>query len=78
MLAHEQPSLMPMPAPFDGCVETLGRVSSTALVTVARNRYSAPCEWVGQMVSIRLYPERVVLLSGVMLQPHIFKNQRVR
>ncbi len=63
MLAHEQPSLMPMPAPFDGYVETLGRVSSTALVTVARNRYSVPCEWVGQMVSIRLYPERVVLLS---------------
>ena len=25
MLAHEQPSLMPMPAPFDGYVETLGR-----------------------------------------------------
>jgi hypothetical protein len=63
MLEHEQPSLMPMPAPFDGYVETLGRVSSTALVTVARNRYSAPCEWVGQMVSIRLYPERVVLVS---------------
>lgn len=38
-------------------------MSSTALVTVARNRYSVPCEWVGQMVSIRLYPERVVLLS---------------
>ena len=63
LLAHEQPSLMPMPAPFDGYVETLGRVSSTALVTAARNRYSVPCEWVGQMVSIRLYPERVVLLS---------------
>ena len=63
MLAHEQPALMPMPAPFDGYVETLGRVSSTALVTVARNRYSVPCEWVGQMVSIRLYPERVVLLG---------------
>jgi transposase len=63
MLVHEQPSLMPMPAPFDGYVETLGRVSSTALVTVARNRYSVPCEWVGQMVSIRLYPERVVVLS---------------
>jgi hypothetical protein len=44
-------------------VETLGRVSSTALVTVARNRNCVPCEWVGQMVSIRLYPERVVILS---------------
>ena len=63
MLEHEQPSLMPMPAPFDGYVETLGRVSSTGLATVARNRYSVPCEWVGQMVSIRLYPERVALVA---------------
>ena len=63
MLEHEQPSLMPMPTSFDGYVETLGRISSTCLATVARNRYSVPCEWVGQMVSIRLYPEQVVLLS---------------
>jgi transposase len=63
MLEHEQASLMPMPAPFDGYVETLGRISSTCLATVARNRYSVPCEWVGQMVSIRLYPEQVVLIS---------------
>ena len=64
MLEHEQPALMPMPAPFDGYVETLGRVSSTCLVTVARNRYSVPCEWVGQMVGIRLYPERVALVAA--------------
>ena len=64
MLEHEQPALMPMPAPFDGYVETLGRISSTCLATVARNRYSVPCEWVGQMVSIRLYPERAILVSS--------------
>ena len=64
MLEHEQPSLMPMPTPFDGYVETLGRISSTCLATVARNRYSVPCEWVGQMVSIRLYPEQVILVSA--------------
>ena len=29
MLEHEQSSLMPMVAPFDGYVETLGKVSST-------------------------------------------------
>ena len=63
MLEHEQPHLMPVPSPFDGYVETLGRVSSTSLVSVARNRYSVPCEWVGQMVSIRLYPERVEVVA---------------
>ncbi len=56
MLEHERPHLMPMPAPFDGYVEKPARVSSTCLVSVARNRYSVPCELVGQMVSTRLYP----------------------
>jgi hypothetical protein len=59
MLEHEQPSLMPMVTPFDGYVETLGKVSSTCLVIFDRCRYSAPCELVGQMVSIRIYPERL-------------------
>ena len=43
--------MMPKPAPFDGYVEVVARVSSTCLVTVARNRYSVPCELAGQMVS---------------------------
>jgi hypothetical protein len=63
MLEHEQPSLMPMIAPFDGYVETLGKVSSTCLVVEDRNRYSAPCELVGQMVSLRIYPERIDLVA---------------
>jgi hypothetical protein len=53
---HERAHLMPMPAPFDGYVEKPARVSSTCLVSVARNRYSVPCELAGQMVSTRLYP----------------------
>ena len=59
MLEHEQPSLMPMVAAFDGYVETIGKVSSTCLVIENRNRYSVPCELVGQKVSIRIYPERI-------------------
>ena len=64
MLEHERAHLMPMPAPFDGYVEKPARVSSTCLVSVARNRYSVPCELVGQMVSTRLYPTRVVVVAG--------------
>jgi hypothetical protein len=41
----------------------LGKVSSTCLVHFERNRYSAPCELVGQIVSIRVYPERVDLVA---------------
>ena len=35
MLEHERAQLMPMPAPFDGYVEEVARVSSTCLVSVA-------------------------------------------
>ena len=59
MHEHESAQLMPMTVAFDGYVEKPARVSSTCLVTVARNRYSVPCEWVGRMVSTRLYPGRV-------------------
>ena len=34
--------------PLDGYVEKPARVSSTSLASVARNRYSVPCELVGQ------------------------------
>ena len=64
MLEHERSHLMPMPEPFDGYVEKPARVSSTCLVSVARNRYSVPCELAGQMVSTRLYPGRVVVVAG--------------
>jgi transposase len=63
MLEHERPHLMPMPEPFDGYVENPARVSSTCLVTVARNRYSVPCELAGQMLSTRLYPGRIVVVA---------------
>ena len=60
---HEQPHLMPMPTPFDGYVELPARVSSTSLVAVARNRYSVPCHFAGHRVSVRLYPEKVVIVA---------------
>jgi hypothetical protein len=63
MLEKEQPHLMPMIVPFDGYVETVGKVSSTCLVNFDRCRYSAPCELVGQMVGIRIYPERIDLVA---------------
>jgi hypothetical protein len=63
MLDLEREHLMSMPEPFDGYVEHPARVSSTCLVNVARNKYSVPCEWAGQMVSTRLYPSRVDVVA---------------
>jgi transposase len=67
---QERPELMPMPTPFDGYVELPARVSSTSLVSVARNRYSVPCAFAGHRVSVRLYPERVVIVAdqGVVVE----------
>jgi hypothetical protein len=58
-LAAERETLMPMVPPFDGYVEAVATVSSTSLVSVARNKYSVPCHLANQKVSVRLYPERV-------------------
>jgi transposase len=62
-LEHEQPQLMPMPTAFDGYVELPVRVSSTSLVSVAHNRYSVPCAFAGHRVSVRLYPDRLVVVA---------------
>ncbi len=64
VLEQEQTQLMPMPAPFDGYVEIVARVSSTCLITVQRNRYSVPCHLANQLVSVHLYPEQLVVHSG--------------
>jgi len=64
VLEHERGELLPVSTPFDGYVERLARVSSTCLVAVAKNRYSVPCELAGQMVSTRLYPEQVAIVSA--------------
>ncbi|MGV0952490.1 MAG: Mu transposase domain-containing protein, partial [Azonexus sp.] len=79
MLEHEQPGLMPMIMPFDGYVETLGKVSSTCLVSLDRNRYSVPCELVGQVVSLRLYPAQIDIVAHdavVASHPRSFTRQQ--
>lgn len=61
-LEQEQLYLMPMPAPFDGYIEVLARVSSTCLVTMQRNRYSVPCRLANQMVAVHQYADRIEIV----------------
>lgn len=63
VLQDEQLQLMPMPRLFDGYVELLARVSSTALVHLERNRYSVPTEHAHSMVSLRLYPSQIKVMA---------------
>lgn len=80
-LELEQPHLMPMPGVFDGYVEVLARVSSTCLVTAQRNRYSVPCHFANQKVSLRLYPERIEIHADdacVATHARLFDRDQVR
>lgn len=69
-LEQEQPHLMAMPSgwpratPFAGYVETTGKVSSTCLVHVDKNRNSVPCHLANSKVSIHLYADRVAFYDG--------------
>lgn len=72
VLELEREHMMPMPAWFDGYIESQHKVSSTCLVAVAKNRYSVPCEFAGQRISARLYPDRVDLVAGdIIIASHL-------
>jgi hypothetical protein len=54
---------MPLPVAFDGFVELSKRVSPTCLIHFERNRYSVPASFANRPVSLRVYPERLVVAA---------------
>jgi transposase len=63
--------MMPLGRPFDGFVEHTKRVSPTCLVNFERNRYSVPASFANRPVSLRIYPERIVVTAeGQILCEH--------
>lgn len=81
VLEQEHLYLMPMPTPFDGYTEVLARVSSTCLVTVQRNRYSVPCEYANQRVSVHLYPDCISIYADqqrVAIHTRFYERDRTR
>jgi hypothetical protein len=70
--ADERAALMTLPAAFDGFVEQSKRVSPTCLITFERNRYSVPASFANRPVSLRIYPERLVVAAeGNVLCEHV-------
>jgi len=59
----EVASLMPPGQPFDGFVEHTKRVSPTCLVNFERTRYSVPASFANQRVSLRIYPDRIIVVA---------------
>ena len=75
--ADEVASLMPLGRPFDGFVEHTKRVSPTCLVHLERNRYSVPASFANRPVSVRVYPQRIVIAAeGRILCEHARVIQR--
>ena len=69
--AEERAALMPVPPAFDGFVELGKRVSPTCLIHFERNRYSVPASFANRRVSLRIYPERIVVAAeGQILCEH--------
>ena len=69
--AQEVASMMPLGRPFDGFVEHAKRVSPTCLVHFERNRYSVPASFANRPISLRVYPERIVIAAeGQVLCEH--------
>ncbi|QQO43965.1 IS21 family transposase [Paracoccus sp. MC1862] len=69
--AEEQAALMPLPPAFDGFVERSKRVSPTCLISFERNRYSVPASFANRPVSLRVYPDRLVVAAeGQILCEH--------
>lgn len=58
----EKATLMPLPTAFDGCVGIGKRVSPTCLISFGRNRYSVPASFANRPVSLRVYPDRLVVV----------------
>ena len=62
---------MPLPPAFDGFVEHSKRVSPTCLINFERNRYSVPASFANRPVSLRVYPDRLVVAAeGQILCEH--------
>ena len=62
-LEDERPQMMPLPVAFDGFIEHSKRVSSTCLITFEHNRYSVPASFANRVISLRVYPERLVIVA---------------
>lgn len=75
--AEERVALMPLPVAFDGFIEISKRVSPTCLISFERNRYSVPASFANRPVSLRIYPDRLVVAAeGQILCEHARIIQR--
>jgi len=77
LLQDELMQMLPAPQPFDGYVEKPVRVTSTALIHFQRNRYSVPAEHAHAVLSLRIYPAELRLITeGKEVARHVRSFER--
>ena len=65
LFKEEKPRLRALPlAPYDAAVIRTVRATNRCRVIVDTNRYSVPPEYAGQLLTLKLYAQRLRLLSG--------------
>jgi hypothetical protein len=55
--------MISLPPLFDGYGERPAKVTSSSLVTYDRNRYSVDCSQAGKIVQMRVYADRIMIVS---------------
>ncbi len=82
VLQDERAQLLPLARRFDGYIAQPVRVSHTALIHFQRNRYSVPTAHVNTVLSLRIYPEELVLIAEggveVARHPRCFERDQTR
>ena len=65
LFLEEKPKLRPLPAaPYDAALVRPVRATSRCRVVVETNRYSVPPAYAGQLLTLKIYAERLRLFSG--------------
>lgn len=65
LFAEERPKLRPLPAaPYDAALVRPVRATNRCRVVVETNRYSVPPAYAGQLLTLKLYADRLRLFSG--------------
>jgi transposase len=75
--AQERAQLESLPLEFDGFHDKPARISPSSLFGYDRNQYSVPCAWVNQVVSLRIYADRInVIADGNVIAQHVRRFTR--
>jgi transposase len=78
MWKKEKEYLHPLPANrFEACKLLSCKVNKTSLITVETNRYSVPCNYVGQSVWAKIFVDRVIVVAqNQVIAEHIRSYER--